>query len=67
MSQPGLGQAVLDVIKDAPIAAGAGVYLLGIPVNHIFLTLTMIWAAARAIEVCLTIYWKWKDRREQGK
>lgn len=57
----------IEVAKDVPIAGTGAVLVMGIPLSHVILVATAIWAVARVFEIGLNIYWKWKDRREQGK
>lgn len=66
MSQSVVG-AILEALKDTPVIVGGGAVLFGVPVSTLVVCLTLLWAFARVVEVGLNIYWKWKDRNEQGK
>lgn len=61
-----------DILKDAPVAATAtGIYVLGVDIKSALsatlLIASAVWAVARAVDVVSSLYWKFKERREQSK
>lgn len=59
---------IYDLLKDVPVAATAtGIYIFGVDIKTALSATLMIasavWAVARAVDVVSSLYWKFKDRR----
>lgn len=60
-------ERIVEAAKDAPIVGVSGAVVFGVPLNNVIIWATLVWAVVRAAQASLELYWKWKDRREQGK
>lgn len=56
-------QTLIDLAKDTPLPAVAGLQFLGFAVADWILVLTLLWAAWRLVDGALRTLWAWQDRR----
>lgn len=54
---------VIELLKDSPLPAVAGLTLLGVSLQSWILILTAVWAAIRVAHAAFNFYWEWKDRK----
>ncbi len=57
-------QTLIEMVKDSPLPAVAGLTLFGVSLNDWVLVLTAAWALWRLADGVMSTYWKWKDRRD---
>jgi hypothetical protein len=62
-----LKDTLAGAAKDLPQVAGSGLVLWGLSLDKWIVIATALWATFRLFDAGLSLYWKWKDRREQER
>lgn len=58
---------VSELTKDSPIVGLGAAHVMGVSLSDWVLILGLLYGVVRLWLIVAELYWKWKDRREQGK
>lgn len=60
-------ETLIELVKDSPVPAVAGLTLFGVSLNSWILILTAGWAVIRLASAAWDLYWKIKEKADARK